>query len=74
MNKNRISQLRALEGRRVSVALADGSRIDDGELISAGRPGLRSVWVYANGADTFVPMADVVDVWEPGCHDLSQAA
>ena len=74
MNQNKIRQLRTLEGRRVSVALTDGSRIDDGELISAGRAGLRSVWIYVNGADTLVPMADVVDVWEPGCHDLSPAA
>ncbi len=59
------STLRSLEGRRVSLALAGGARIDDCQLISAGRPGTSTVWVFAAGADTFVPMAEVLDVWEP---------
>lgn len=62
------SRLRSLEGRHVSLALAGGARIDDCQLISAGRPGTSTVWVFASGADTFVPMADVLDVWEPGLH------
>jgi hypothetical protein len=64
MSKRRMTQLRALEGRRVSLALADGSRIDDGQLVSAGRTPLRTIWVFVNGTDTFVPLTDVVDVWE----------
>jgi hypothetical protein len=58
-------QLRAYEGRHVCLALAGGTRIDDCQLISAGRPGISTVWVFASGADTFVPLADVLDVWEP---------
>jgi hypothetical protein len=65
MNKWSTSRLKALEGRRVSLALADGSRIDDGQLISAGRRGLETVWVFANGADSFLRLMDVLDVWEP---------
>jgi hypothetical protein len=65
MNKRRATRLKGLEGRRVSLALADGSRIDDGQLISAGRRGLDTVWVFVNGADTFLPLMDVLDVWEP---------
>jgi hypothetical protein len=65
MSKHRIIQLRALEGRRVSLALADGSRIDDGQLVSAGRPQLQTIWVFVNGNDTFLPLRDVLDVWEP---------
>jgi hypothetical protein len=61
-------QLRSLEGRRVSLALADGSRIDDAQLVSAGRPPLESIWVFVNGADTFLSLADVVAVWEPVSH------
>lgn len=53
-----------LEGRRVGVALADGSRFDDCHLVSAGRHGTESLWLYTNGADTFVTMLDVTDVWE----------
>jgi len=56
--------IRGLEGRHVSVALADGSRLDDCELVSAGRHGVQSLWLYANGADTFVALVDVTDVWE----------
>jgi hypothetical protein len=53
--------MRKLEGRKVHLALADGSRIDEGALVSAGR---RSVWVFTNGEDRFVPVGEVVDVWE----------
>jgi hypothetical protein len=59
------SQLRAYEGRHVCLALAGGARIDDCQLISAGRPGASTVWVVVSGADTFLPLADVLDVWEP---------
>ena len=64
MSRSMMSELRSLEGRQVSVALADGSRIDDCQLVSAGRPGVRTLWVFCNGADTFVPLPDVVEVWE----------
>jgi hypothetical protein len=64
MSWKRMSELRSLEGRQVSVALADGSRIDDCQLVSVGRPGVRTLWVFCNGADTFVPLPDVLEVWE----------
>jgi hypothetical protein len=65
------AQLRALQGRRVSLALAAGGRIDDAQLISGGRPGLRTVWVFANGSDIFLPLGDIVAVWEPEPYRLS---
>jgi hypothetical protein len=52
-----------LEGRRVSVALADGSRLDDCELVSAGH-GARTLWLFVNGSDVFVPVDRVTDAWE----------
>ena len=64
MSQERVSELRCLEGRQVSVALADGSRIDDCQLVSAGRPGVQTLWVFTNGADAFVPLPEVIDVWE----------
>ena len=64
MSQERMSELRCLEGRQVGVALADGSRIDDCQLVSAGRPGVRTLWVFSNGADAFVPLPEVIDVWE----------
>jgi hypothetical protein len=53
--------MRKLEGRVVHLALADGSRIDEVALVSAGR---RSIWVFLNGEDTFVPTSQVIDIWE----------
>ena len=49
-----------------AIHLAGGNRIDDCQLISAGRPGTSTVWVFTAGSDTFVPTADVLDVWEAG--------
>ena len=53
-----------LEGRRVSVALRDGSRPDDCELVSAGHSGAMTLWLFVNGGDVFVPVAEVTDAWE----------
>lgn len=52
-----------LEGRRVNLALVDGSRLDDCELVSAGH-GRATLWLFVNGDDLFVPFADVTDAWE----------
>ena len=57
-------QVRALEGARVSVALRDGSRIDDCQLVAANRRGTGTVWLFWNARDLFVPAQDVVDLWE----------
>ena len=62
-------QMRALEGRQVSVALRGGDRIDDCQLVSGGRRGTGTVWLFWNTMDVFVPAEDVVDVWE-GCTQL----
>ncbi len=59
-----MARLVHLEGRRVSVAFADGSRIDDCELVSAGHHGAHTLWLYANGADVFAAPEDVIDIWE----------
>ena len=55
--------LRQWEGRQVSVALADGSRIDDCQLVSAGRCAA-TLWLFTNGSDLFVALDDVTAVWE----------
>jgi len=56
--------LRHLEGRHVALVLNDGSRILDAQLVSAGRPGLSSVWVLVDGTDSFIPVMAVTEVWE----------
>jgi hypothetical protein len=63
MTKKPQNELSSLEGCRVSLALKDGSRIDDCELISAGRNRMRNVWLFTNGTDTFLPTDDIVDLW-----------
>jgi hypothetical protein len=54
-----------LQGQNVSVALADGSRIDDATLVSVGRSRARTLWLYSNGADMFVAASAIVDLWQP---------
>jgi hypothetical protein len=56
--------LLGLEGRSVSLSLADGSRLDDVTLVSAGRGRTPTVWVYAGGIDVFVPRPHIIDAWE----------
>lgn len=58
------SRMAGLEGRQVSVALDDGSRLDDCQLMSAGRKGAPSLWLVAGGDDVFIPLERVVEVWE----------
>jgi hypothetical protein len=64
MTEKQQADLSSLEGRRVSVALRDGSRIDDSQLVSAGRGGVGTLWLFTSGTDTFVPHEEVVDLWE----------
>jgi hypothetical protein len=64
MNIDRVAQLRSLEGHCVSLALKDGSRIDNGLLISGGRNRARTLWLFAGGSDTFVALDEIVDLWE----------
>lgn len=61
MISNQHAALRRLEGRTVHVALAGGSRLDDVELVSARRS---TCWVFSNGEDLFLPVDDVLEVWE----------
>jgi len=63
MDLNLMRQLRLLEGHQVSVALRGGSRIDDCQLVSAGRRATKTLWLY-DGQDLFVPLQQVIDVWE----------
>ena len=55
---------RHLEGRRVGVALADGSRLDMVEVVSAGCGEVRSLWLNVAGEDIFIQKSDVIAVWD----------
>jgi len=54
--------LAALEGARVVLVLSDGSRLDDCEVVSAGRRRAKTIWVVAGEADLVIPLADVIGV------------
>jgi hypothetical protein len=58
----RLRRLRALEGHAVGLALADGSRIERGHLVSVASGG--TVWLVVGGVDRFVALEDVIDCWE----------
>ena len=73
MTQQQANALHAMEGRQVSVALRDGTRIDDCQLVCGARSRVKSLWLFANGQDFFVPFSDVVDVWETNT-DLLRAA
>lgn len=64
VTSERRNHIRSFEGRTVSVALTDGTRLDHCQLVSAGRHRTRTLWVFDNGADLFVALDAVVDVWE----------
>ena len=65
--------LRELEGREVSLALADGSRLDAVTLISAGRGRTPTVWLFAQGIDVFLPRRCVIAAWEARSARAAQA-
>lgn len=48
-----------LQGRMVNIALTDGSVLGRVPLVLARR---NTLWVLADGEDTFVPLDRVVDV------------
>lgn len=64
MTERERAKVRSLEGRQVSLALADGSRMDDCQLVSGGRTDTKSIWVFTDGVDTFIPLGEVLAVWE----------
>jgi hypothetical protein len=71
MTNEQRAELRSFEGRRISLALTDGTRIDDCELVAADRHRVGKLWIYTQGTDAFVPVHEVSEVWEsthPGDH------
>ena len=60
MTAEKRRELRRFEGSCVNLALADGSRLDDVNLVSAR--GMK-LWIFDGGEDRFVPVATVIDAW-----------
>jgi hypothetical protein len=58
-------RLMTLVGNDVDLALEDGTRIDDCQLVSLFRSRrVGTAWIFRNGDDAFVPVDDIIDVWE----------
>lgn len=58
-------RLAALVGRGVSLALVDGTRLDDCRLISQPRARrVGTAWIVHGDDDVFVPVDAIADVWE----------
>ncbi len=64
MSPQTLRSFRHLEGHHVCVALCDGSRLDDCELVSAGRGTAATLWLHDGQDDRMVRADDVVDLWE----------
>ena len=63
--ERRRARLRALQRQRVTVALRNGTRIDDARLVSACSGRRQSLWLFDNGADRFVALLDdVLELWD----------
>jgi hypothetical protein len=73
MTKQQVRELRVIEGRQVNVALRDGTRMEDCQLVSRGRSRVAKLWLFTNGQDVFVALSDVVDVWETNADRLRAA-
>jgi hypothetical protein len=74
MTRSDMREPSALEGRRVNVALRNGNRLDDVQLVSANGGRVRSLWLFTNGADMFIPVEDVTEVCEAPLPKRSVAA
>jgi hypothetical protein len=57
------ARLQSLRGHQVSVALRDGTRVEDCRLVSTGRSATSTVWLVTNGVDIFVRREDLLAVW-----------
>jgi hypothetical protein len=57
-----LAELRALEGERVDLTLRDGTRLEDCDLVSAGRLWAKSIWVVRDEIDHFIHIRDLLSV------------
>jgi hypothetical protein len=71
MTRHRKDRIRSFEGQTVSLALIDGTRLDDCQLVSACPSGAATLWLYENGSDRFVPVDNVVDLWGASGHGIA---
>jgi hypothetical protein len=71
LTQHRRNRIRTFEGQTVNLALVDGTRLDDCQLVSACRRSTRTLWLFHNGIDRFVPIDTVVDLWATSGHGIA---
>jgi hypothetical protein len=64
MTSDQKAHLRRLEGHHIRLALADGTLLDDCELVSAGHRRTATIWVLHDGNDAFLPVTAIA-AWAP---------
>jgi hypothetical protein len=58
-------RLSVLIGRKVDLALDDGTRLDGCQLVSLPRSRhVRTAWIVHGGDDAFVAVDAITDIWE----------
>jgi hypothetical protein len=57
-----LTALHRYQGRRVSIALVDGTVFSECVLVSAGRGRVPTLWIFTGDADVFIRRADVADI------------
>lgn len=67
MGADRISRVRLLEGKVVTVTTAHDPQLCKATLVSAPRGRASTYWLEVDGEDVFVPAAEVVSV-RPAMH------
>lgn len=60
-----ISDLRAAEGKAVTVVLTDGTRVADCVVVSVGRLWAHSVWLVKEDTDVFTSPEQIADLVVP---------
>jgi hypothetical protein len=57
-----LTDLRQYQGRQVSISLMDGTVLSECLLVSAGRGGVQTIWIFTDGADVFIRRPDVAGI------------
>jgi hypothetical protein len=60
-----IPDLRAAEGKAVTVVLTDGTRVADCVIVSVGRLWARSVWLVKEDIDVFTSPEEIAELVVP---------
>ena len=64
MTSDQQAHLRRHQGQHIRLALADGTTLENCELVSAGHRRTATIWVLHEGNDAFLPVTAIA-AWAP---------